>query len=152
MPKIKLETYINANINECFDLFRNIDLHNRTSHKTKERAIAGRTSGLIEEGEQVTFQGVHFFITQTLTSKVIVCQNPTYFVAEMVQGAFEYMRHERKFIEHECGTLVKETFDYVSPFGIIGKMFDWLVLERHMRLFLEDRNAQIKRIAEESSE
>jgi hypothetical protein len=69
MPVIKLETYIQAPIELCFDLFRDIDLHQSTSSKTKERAIAGRTSGLIELGEEVTFEAVHFGIKQKLTTQ-----------------------------------------------------------------------------------
>jgi hypothetical protein len=53
MPNIYLETKIAAPINICFDCARNIDLHQQSVVHTKEIAIAGRKSGLIEEGETV---------------------------------------------------------------------------------------------------
>ena len=51
MPTINLTTEINAPIEICFDLSRSIDLHKQSMEHTKEEAIAGRTSGLIEDGD-----------------------------------------------------------------------------------------------------
>lgn len=48
MPLIKHEIYIEAPIQICFDLARNIQVHMETTSKTKERAIGGVTEGLIE--------------------------------------------------------------------------------------------------------
>jgi len=54
MVTIYLETLIKADIHKVFDLARDIDLHQKSTSKTNEKAIAGRTSGLIEENETVT--------------------------------------------------------------------------------------------------
>lgn len=53
-----------------FDLARSIDLHKLSTAHTGEEAIAGKTSGLIELGETVTWRARHFGVMQTLTSKV----------------------------------------------------------------------------------
>jgi hypothetical protein len=60
MPTINLTTEINAPIEICFDLSRSIDLHKHSMEHTGEEAIAGRTSGLIEDGEFVTWQAKTF--------------------------------------------------------------------------------------------
>jgi hypothetical protein len=54
MPILKLKTSINADIQIVFDLSRSIDLHKISTEHTNEEAVAGKTSGLIELGEQVT--------------------------------------------------------------------------------------------------
>lgn len=72
MPCIKIETTIHAPVQRCFDLSRSIDLHQISTIETKERAIAGKTSGLIGLNETVTWQAKHFGITQKLTSKITV--------------------------------------------------------------------------------
>jgi hypothetical protein len=68
---------------------RNIDLHTKTvwSH-TQERAVAGRTTGMIGKGETVTFQATHFLIRQKLTSRIIDYTRPFKFVDEMISGTF----------------------------------------------------------------
>ena len=58
--KIELLTEINAPIEKCFDLSRSIDLHLESTKQTGEEAIAGRTSGLIELGENRNLAGKAF--------------------------------------------------------------------------------------------
>jgi hypothetical protein len=70
MPIIRLQTIIHAPQKIVFDLSRNIDLHQVSPAQTGEKAIAGRTSGLIEQGETVTWQAKHFGVVQQLTSKI----------------------------------------------------------------------------------
>ena len=47
---IRLETQIDAPQERVFDLARSIDAHLASTEGTRERAIGGRTSGLIEMG------------------------------------------------------------------------------------------------------
>ena len=93
MPRIEITTHIHAPIEVCFDAARSIDLHMESTKHTGEQAIAGRTSGLIELGETVTWRAKNFCIWQTLTSKITEMDRPNYFVDEMVDGAFHSFRH-----------------------------------------------------------
>lgn len=65
MSKIHVKTTIKADINKVFDLSRDIDLHQSSTSKTNEKAIAGITSGLIEEDETVTWKAKHLGVYQT---------------------------------------------------------------------------------------
>ncbi|MGO4878380.1 hypothetical protein ACEN2P_17390 [Pedobacter psychrotolerans] len=60
MAVIILKTQIAAPIEKCFDLCRSIDLHLKSMQHTDERAIDGRTSGLIGFHETVTWKARHF--------------------------------------------------------------------------------------------
>lgn len=148
MPKIILETYINADKQIVFDLSRSIDLHQISTKHTNEKAIAGRLTGLIELNETVTWQARHFGITQKLTSKITEFENPDFFVDEMLSGAFKSIRHLHEFTKYGNGTMMTDTFDYVSPLGILGKIADSLFLIRYLRDLLVKRNAVIKNHAE----
>ena len=66
MPKINLTTTIDAPIERVFDLARSIDLHKLSTKKTNEEAVNGKTSGLIELGETVTWRAKHFNVYQKL--------------------------------------------------------------------------------------
>lgn len=149
MPTIQLETRINVPIQICFDLARSIDLHPRTVPRTRERAIAGRTSGLIGAGETVTFEAVHLGIRQRLSSRITEFDAPHVFADEMTQGAFQSLRHRHAFAAlADGGTLMTDTLEFTSPLGLLGLIADRLFLERHMRRFLLSRNRELKRIAE----
>ncbi len=117
MPVIELNTFINAPVETCFDLARSIDLHQTSMGKSKEKAIAGKTTGLIELNETVTWRAKHFGIWQTLTSKVTAYHYPEFFADEMISGAFHSFRHEHHFCKTEKGTLMKDVFEFKSPLG-----------------------------------
>jgi len=145
---IELSTIINAPIERCFDFARSIDLHLESTKQTGERAVAGRTSGLIGLGETVTWQAKHFGIRQTLTSKIIRFEYPSYFTDEMVNGAFKSFRHDHLFSSVGCQTIMKDVFDFESPLGWLGKLANFLFLTRYMRKLLVIRNQVIKQVAE----
>ena len=149
MALIKLETRIYAPIETCFDISRNIDIHIESTKHTGETAIAGKTSGLIGLGESVTWRAKHLGIWQTLTTKITSYTYPTYFVDEMTQGAFTHMKHEHLFETNEDYTLMIDVFQFKSPLGVIGKIFNTLYLTHYMRELLQHRNAVIKREAEQ---
>jgi len=148
MPKIQLTTLINAPIEKVFDLSRSIDLHMESTKQTGEKAIAGKISGLIELGETVTWRAKHFGIWQTLTSKITEFNRPNLFVDEMVNGAFKRFRHEHHFIASEDQTIMKDIFEFESPLGILGKIFNKVILTSYMTKLLKERNRVIKEAAE----
>jgi ligand-binding SRPBCC domain-containing protein len=148
MPLIQLETKIRAPIERVFDLARSIDLHRISMSNSQERAVDGRTSGLIELGETVTWEAVHFGVRQRLTSKITVCDRPRHLQDVMVSGAFAGFTHDHFLSETATGTLMKDDFDYRSPLGPLGSVADLFFLKAYMTKLLAERNAVIKRFAE----
>jgi len=149
VPVIRLDVYIEAPPQICFDLSRSIDLHMASTAHTKEVAIQGRTSGLIELGETVTWEATHLGIRQRLTSIITEFEPPVRFVDEMVRGAFQRFRHEHRFESRGAGTLMTDIFDYTSPLGPLGKLADALFLQVYMKRLLVRRNMYIKQAAEQ---
>ncbi|WP_127584280.1 SRPBCC family protein [Paenibacillus koleovorans] len=149
MPIIRSEWIIQAPIQVCFDLSRSIELHMESTSQTQERAVAGRTSGLIELGETVTWEAIHFGIRQRLTSRITAFEPPYRFVDEMVSGAFSRFYHEHRFESRDGETRMSDVFDYTSPLGLIGRLADKLFLQAYMERLLYRRNACIKQKAEQ---
>ena len=148
MPKIELITQINSTLEICFDLSRSIDLHIISTAKTKEQAIAGRTNGLINLNEIVTWQATHFWIRQKLTSKITAFDRPNYFIDEQINGIFKSMIHEHKFEKIGDSVIMKDIFEFHSPYGFLGKIFNKLVLTNYLKGLLFERNQIIKEYAE----
>ncbi|RRN73909.1 cell division protein [Peribacillus simplex] len=148
MPVIEYQQYINAPVELCFDLARSVDIHTKTTSKTKEIAVDGVTEGLLEEGDTVTFEAIHFGIKQRLKAQVTLMEKPYKFVDIMVKGAFHSFVHTHQFIEESGGTIMIDKFQYKSPFGPIGVLADKLFLEKYMRAFIVFRAKALKNIAE----
>ena len=148
MPVITIITEIKAPQLRCFELSRSIDLHKASMGHTGERAIAGCTSGLICEGETVTWSAVHFGIRQQLQVRITEMRSPDYFRDEMLRGAFHSFRHEHIFSHSNGITLMKDVFDFRSPLGPLGHLANKLFLTAYMTRLLTQRNDIIKEYAE----
>lgn len=148
MTTLVVETQIAATPEACFDAARNIEMHCRTSAHSKERAVGERTSGLLELGDTVTFEGVHFGVRQRLSAKITLYERPFRFEDQMTQGAFKSLRHMHEFLLYDGGTFMRDRLEWESPFGVIGRIFDALFLRRHMKSFLVRKNAAMKAILE----
>jgi len=144
---IETDIYVNAPIELCFDMARDISLHSETvwAH-TKERAVGGVVSGVIGLGQEVTFEARHFGIRQRLTARVIEFDRPYVFAEVMLKGAFKTLKHTHMFEVSGNGTLMKDVLVFTSPFGMIGKLFEAVVLERYMKAFLVYRQRKLKEL------
>ena len=97
LTTITIETRIAAPIELCFDLARDVETHLRTSAGNQERVVGGKTSGVLDLGDSVTWEAVHFRVRQRLTSRIVECDRPRRFVDEMVNGVFASLRHVHEF-------------------------------------------------------
>ena len=148
LPVIEIEIEVSAPIERVFDLSRSIDLHQDSTAQTGEKAVAGVTSGLIGDGEEVTWRARHLGIWQHLTSRITAFDRPRHFRDSQVRGAFHRFDHDHFFEVAGSVVRVRDRFDFESPLGILGRAANGLFLTAYMRRFLETRNAIVKEVAE----
>lgn len=58
------------------------------------------------------------------------------------------MKHERFLKPCDNGTIMIDYFDYGLPYGIFGKIWNRIYLNKHLTRQLEERNQKIRRQAE----
>lgn len=148
MSVIELITEVRASSEVCFDLSRDLDFHQRSMAHTGESAIGGRTTGLIELGEEVTWRGKHFGVWHQHTARITRMQRPHSFRDEMVRGRFHSFVHDHHFEATGTGTRIHELLEFRSPLGVLGLLVDWLVMKSYLRRLLERRNEMIRAEAE----
>lgn len=149
MTTIYLVTKLEADIRKCFDVARDIDIHKLSTKQTNEKAIAGRTSGLCELGDTITWEATHFGIRQQLSVEITKFNRPYFFEDKMLKGAFKSMRHEHHFEEKDGRTIMTDKFQYQVSYSIAGKIFNAVILKRYMTSFLITRNQFIKSVVEQ---
>jgi ligand-binding SRPBCC domain-containing protein len=148
LQTIRLETLIAAPARRCFFLSLNIDLHVQSTAGTKERAVAGVATGLIGDGESVTWRGRHFGLMLQHTSKITQYEPPTFFQDVMTAGLFKSFEHDHRFQEQDDATVMNDELRFSAPFGIFGLTAERLVLRDYLTRFLRERNEFVKQIAE----
>lgn len=144
MNPVRLGTWINAPVERCFLLSLSIDLHVAAAHRSGERAIAGVTTGLIGEGETVTFKGRHFLLSCKHTSRIEILRPYSHFRDVMVAGSFRHFEHDHHFAAMDDGTRMRDEIRFTAPWGPLGQ----LLVRKRLKAFLKERNAEIKRVAE----
>jgi len=148
VPCIDFETTIRAPIHRVFDLCRSVDAHITSATATNEHAIAGVTTGLMQLGDEVTWSARHFGLRWRLTSRITAFDRPRHFRDAMVTGVFRRFDHDHWFATRGDVTVVRDRFDFTSPLGVLGRLADRLLVERHMRNFLIRRMHTIRELAE----
>jgi ligand-binding SRPBCC domain-containing protein len=144
MPLITIITIVRASPERCFDASRDLDLHRESMGHTGERAVAGRTSGLIELGEQVTWEGRHFGLRQRFTSSITAYDRPRHFQDSMMRGAFHSFVHDHYFERCDEGTRMTDVLAFRSPLGVLGAIVDRFVMTGYMTRLLTKRNEVVK--------
>jgi ligand-binding SRPBCC domain-containing protein len=145
MQTITIRTHIHAPVEVCFDAARDLDLHLDSMKHTGETAVGGRTSGLIELGEEVTWRARHLGIVQHFTSRITGFDRPRFFQDTMQRGAFRSFVHDHLFEPVSDGTRMTDVLRFEAPLGILGRIAETLVLRRYLERLLTARAATIAR-------
>ena len=146
MALIELETFIAAPSERCFDLALSVELHLDSTAATRERAIAGKTSGVLAAGDWVTWKAWHFGLPLQLSVRITQHDRPRSFRDEMIRGPLRRLRHDHRFEDVDGGTLMIDRFEFA-----VLPLLDSHVLTPHFEKFLVGRNELIKRAAEGST-
>lgn len=151
MVTIEETTLLHAPIQRCFDLARSVEVHvlGNIHFQESATAVGGRTTGLIELGERVTWRAKHFWVWHELTSEIVCLQNPRYFRDVMVRGIFRSMTHDHYFRQLAGGqTEMRDVFTFAAPLPLLGRVAEAMFLGRYMRQLLRERNEVIRQVAE----
>lgn len=147
MPQIRVETFIEAPQQLCFDLARDMRVHAQTMRHTRERIVEG-PAGLLQLGDTVIFEAKHFGVKQRLTAKIVEMKEPESFTDQMVQGAFKSLTHVHRFESQPEGTLMIDIVNFAAPLGPLGRLAENVFLRGYMIRLIRHRGRQLKKFAE----
>jgi ligand-binding SRPBCC domain-containing protein len=144
-------TVIRAPIERVFDLARSVEVHLVGNVHWGEQAVAaaGATSGLLGQGQQVTWRAKHFGLRHELTSEIAAMERPMHFQDVMIRGPFREMQHDHFFrVRNEGVTEMRDVLRFAAPMALLGRLAEIAVLRRYMKRLLYERNQVIRQIAE----
>lgn len=155
VPQFTLITKVKAPLARVYDLARSVDLHLLSSgEEMDECTISGRSEGLQEEGETLTWKVGHLGNRQTMTTEVAEMEKPKLFREVMAEGEFKTFEHLRTFESDGAGkvTIMQETITYSLGFGILGKLVANLLLTAYIRESVRKHSNTVKQVAESESD
>ena len=148
MDSFTINTIIKNKCEVVFDLSRSVDLHVISTSKTNEKAVAGKTSGLINLNETVTWQANHLFKIRYFTLQITAFNYPFSFTDQMIKGDLQSFSHKHIFEKSVEGTLMTDVIYLKAPYGLLGKIVMKLFLKNYFKKLLIERNNIIKQFAE----
>lgn len=148
MRSFELATRIDAPPETVFDLARSVDAHEQSMADTGERAVAGKTTGLLGAGDRVTWRARHFGVPLTLTAEITEYDRPRFFRDEQVDGPFAAWVHDHRFDPDGDATVMTDSVRFASPLGPLGRLVDAIVLEDYLERLIRERGRTRKRLAE----
>lgn len=143
MARFVLETVIAAAPEAVFAASLDPALHQDSMARYGERMVEAPAGGTFTEGSTVTWRARHFGIPFRLRSLVFDIDPPHRFCDRQISGPFGALLHEHVFEAHPQGTLMRDTLEFHSPFGPLGRLVDRLVLRAYLQRLLTERNAAI---------
>lgn len=143
MATFALERIVPAPPEAVFDLSLDVGLHLESQSSRGERAVGGRTSGMLGEGDQITWSARHFGVRFRMSSVVFDVDRPRRFRDRQTQGPFGAFFHTHEFLPASDGTLMRDTIEFRSPFGPLGRLVDALIMRRHLIAVITERNDAI---------
>lgn len=142
MPStLVITTETHHTLEELFDMSLDIDAHVGSMRQSKERAIAGITTGRIGLGQKVTWRARHFGVWITMTSTISELRRPDYFVDSQVKGPFRSFNHRHDFVREGQRTVMTDTLTVESPLG--GKLVERIFLVPYVRHLIRLRNEHL---------
>jgi ligand-binding SRPBCC domain-containing protein len=143
---LQRRTWVPAPIDVVFALASSVEPQQASMARHRARAIAGRTSGPLGLGDEVTWRAWHLGVPLTLTSVITDHDPPTRFTDEQRRGPFAHYRHEHRFERTADGTLLLDDLRCAAPLGVLGRVGERLLLERRVADLLDARNAHLARL------
>jgi len=107
----------------------------------------GRTAGLLELGDLLTFEGRHLGVRR-ITVRITEMDPPRRYVDEGVRTALRGLHHVHEFVSEGGVTVMRDIVSWRSPFGVLGRLADALFVTRHMRWFVTEKQRRLKAMLE----
>lgn len=130
-------------LDDLFDASLSVDEHIASMSASRERAIAGVTSGVMRLGESVTWRARHFGVWFTMTSQITALDRPNFFVDEQQRGPFKRFHHEHHFERVGEVTVMRDTITVAAP--VFGVLAERLVLVPYLRKLIRERGEHLTR-------
>ncbi|WP_307088566.1 SRPBCC family protein [Arthrobacter sp. B2I5] len=97
------------------------------------------TSGLIGEGQEVTWRARHFGIPLTMTSRITRLDFPRSFTDEQVKGPFKAFRHVHESEPTAVGSIMVDRVEFTASLGVLGRAVERLFLARYLERLIARR-------------
>ena len=149
---LKSKQKINKSLKEVFDFFKSPENLSKLTPSKLNFKILTPTPIEMKNGQLIDYTikilGFKVHWRTVITSYL----EPYEFVDQQLVGPYKMWHHEHIFKIKENGVLMKDIVTYIPPFGLIGKIANYLFIKRRVNQIFDYRNKIITQIFNNSKD
>ena len=131
---------------EAWDFFsspKNLVILTPKKLNFKIQSISGGDK--IYQGQIISYNvSVLPFIRMRWVSEITHVHYPDYFADDQRSGPYTVWHHKHHFRAVEGGVEMTDELDYAIPYGILGRLAQWIFVEREVNTIFDYRNTVLK--------
>ena len=109
-------------------------------------SVSSKDKVVMRQGAEIDYR-FRWFVLPMRWRTLITAYNPPHdFVDEQMRGPYLMWRHRHTFEATSEGTLVKDTVDYVLPFGLLGAIAHWIMVEAQLIMIFRFRQKALNEL------
>ena len=97
----------------------------------------------MEEGAVIEYSIRVMGVRMRWKSRISVYDPPHAFADEQLEGPYDFWHHTHSFVEGEGGTLIVDEVRYAMPFGVLGILLHYLVVQSQLQRIFTHRATAI---------
>lgn len=127
-------SYINCDIKSLFDF--HIDTNNIKRITPTDTKVELLTKDFKPQISKILkIKSTKYFIPMLWEVKIEKIDEPSLLVDVALKSPFAFWEHKHIFIKHGNMSELKDVITFKMPFGIFGKLFEWLVKNDLQKMF-----------------
>jgi len=145
---IKTIQKIPVSLQEAWDFFSNpANLQKITPQNIDFKILSKLNSVKIYSGQIIEYKIRPFFgISFYWKTEIIEVKDKEFFIDEQRKGPYNLWHHEHHFRSIDGGVEMKDIVQYKNPFGIFGKLANWLFIKRKLKKIFEFRFKKVEEL------
>lgn len=100
----------------------------------------------VRQGAVHTMRVRQYGIWMLWVAKITTVEPPNRFCDVAEKSPFKKWEHCHEFLPHENGALLRDFVTYELPFGVLGRLVDWLFVRRSIENLFHYRHAKTREI------
>lgn len=131
MRQLEFKQFLPLNAEEAWDFFSNPANLGKITPKEMNFVITSKMPEKVYPGLIITYKVSPLLgIPMTWVTEITQVKEPHFFVDEQRSGPYHIWHHEHHFQTVENGIMMTDKLLYKVPFGIFGKILDYMFIQK----------------------
>jgi ligand-binding SRPBCC domain-containing protein len=144
--QFKQSQFIPADLNTVWDFFSSPkNLYAITPPDMNFEIIEMNGGEKMHAGQLISYKVSPFpFVRMKWVTEIKNVEHKRFFTDDQKHGPFALWVHQHFFLEADNGVVMTDEISYAVPFGVLGRIANWMLVEKQITSIFKYRTERIK--------